>query len=232
MNKKKITAEAQHLQQSDSLDISENIEDYIDYLFRFMKNLMNLTVLWTQSMSDFACLWWTEKMQKTVWTARKTRHYETSEKTCAVEQHKKKTIQRTKTVQFQKSVHEVFKSEDIWKLMQWVEERSHLLSESSIMSKLIEMQENESMWEANTAEEKTNQLRAWFFSEKTETDLSDIEDFQYLQSVEQLSQIISEMISDVMSKQLLYSASEADKISNVFLKIISESFVKTAAALT
>ena len=45
MNKKKIAAEAQHLQQSDSLDISENIEDYIDYLFRFMKNLMNLTVL-------------------------------------------------------------------------------------------------------------------------------------------------------------------------------------------
>ena len=44
MNKKKIAAEAQHLQQSDSLDISENIEDYIDYLFRFMKNLMNLIV--------------------------------------------------------------------------------------------------------------------------------------------------------------------------------------------
>ena len=45
MNKKRIAAEAQHLQQSDSLNISENIEDYIDYLFRFMKNLMNLTVL-------------------------------------------------------------------------------------------------------------------------------------------------------------------------------------------
>ena len=44
MNKKKIAAGAQHLQQSDSLDTSENIEDYIDYLFRFMKNLMNLTV--------------------------------------------------------------------------------------------------------------------------------------------------------------------------------------------
>ena len=92
MNKKKIAAEAQHLQQSDSLDISENIEDYINYLLRFMKNLMNLTVFWTQSMSDFMCSWWTEKMQKTVWTARTTRHYETSEKTRAAEQHKKKTI--------------------------------------------------------------------------------------------------------------------------------------------
>src|SRR5947207_9096935 len=100
------------------------------------------------------------------------------------------------------------------------------------MPKLIEMQENESMWEANTAEEKANQLRAQFFSEKTETDLSNIEDFQYSQSVEQLPQIISEMISDVMSKQLSYSASEADEISNVFLKAMSESFVKTAAALT
>ena len=75
-------------------------------------------------------------------------------------------------------------------------------------------------------------MRAWFFSEKTETDLSDIEGFQYLQSVEQLPQIISEMMSDVMSKQLLYSASEADGISNVFLKTMSELFVKTAAALT
>ena len=35
-----------------------------------------------------------------------------------------------------------------------------------------------------------------------------------------------------MSKQLLYSASEADEISNVFLKTMSESFVKTAVALT
>ena len=68
------------------------------------------------------------------------------------------------------------------------------------MLKLIEMWENESMWEANTAEEKANQLRAQFFSEKTETDLSNIENFQYLQSVEQLLQIISEIISDVMSK--------------------------------
>src|SRR5947207_15374689 len=99
------------------------------------------------------------------------------------------------------------------------------------MPKLIEMQENESMWKANTAEEKTNQLRAQFFSEKTETDLSDIEDFQYLQSVEQLPQVISEMMSDVMSKQLLYSASEADEISNVFLKTMSESFIKTVTAL-
>ena len=62
------------------------------------------------------------------------------------------------------------------------------------------MQKNESMQKVNTAEEKTNQLRAQFFSEKTETDLSDIENFQYSQSVEQLSQIISEMMSDMMSK--------------------------------
>ena len=197
-----------------------------------MKNLMNLTVFWTQSMSDFVCFWWTEEVQEAVWTARTTRHYEISEKTCAAEQHKKKTIQRAKTVQFQKSVHEVFKSEDIWKLMQWIKERSHLSLKSFIMPKLIEMWKNESMWKANTAEEKANQLRAWFFSEKTETDLSDIEDFQYLQSVEQLLQVISEMMSDVMSKQLLYSASEADEIPNVFLKTMNESFVKTVTALT
>ena len=159
-------------------------------------------------------------MQETVWTARTTRHYKISEKTHAAEQHKKKTIQRAKTVQFQKSVHEVFKSEDIWKLMWWIKERSHLLSKSFIMLKLIEMQKNESMWEANTVEEKT------------ETDLSNIEDFQYLQSVKQLSQIISEIMSDMMSKWLLYSASEVNEISNAFLKTMSESFVKTATAFT
>src|SRR5204863_8178157 len=100
------------------------------------------------------------------------------------------------------------------------------------MPELIEMREDGSMWEANTAEEKANQLRAQFFPEKTEADLSDIEDFQYLQSVEQLLQVISEMMSDVMSKWLLYSASEADEIPNVFLKTMSESFVKTVTALT
>ena len=86
------------------------------------------------------------------------------------------------------------------------------------------------MWEANTAEEKANQLRAQFFPEETETDLSDIEGFQYPQSVEQLPQVTPEMMSDVMSKQLLYSASEMNDISNVFLKTMNESLIKTAAA--
>ena len=71
-----------------------------------------------------------------------------------------------------------------------------------------------------------------FFSEKVNTDLSDIEKYQYLQSVKQSSQITSEMMKDAMNKQLLYNMSDVNDIFNIFLKIMSKSFEQTVTVFT
>ena len=62
--------------------------------------------------------------------------------------------------------------------------------------------------------------------------MSDIKKYQYSQSVKQSSQITSEMMRNIMNKQLLFNTSNADDILNVFLRAMSKSFEQTAAVLT
>ena len=47
---------------------------------------------------------------------------------------------------------------------------------------------------------KVEILKDQFFPEKAEIDFSNIENYQYLQSVEQLLQVITEIISNIISK--------------------------------
>ena len=53
-----------------------------------------------------------------------------------------------------------------------------------------------------------------FFSEKSQTDLSDMNDFEYEQAVESLSQMIKNDILNIMNKQKKFSASDINKTLN------------------
>ena len=115
--------------------------------------------------------------------------------------------------------------------MHQVKERSHLPPESPIMPRLREMQDNGKAWKAVSAADKAELLRVQFFSEEANADLSNIESYQYLQSVKQLLQITPEIVNTVISQRLVFSAPEINNIPNIFLKIIKRSFEQAAAAL-
>ena len=93
------------------------------------------------------------------------------------------------------------------------------------MPRLKEVRKDESVWETDIAENKTALLKAQFFPKEADANLSNINNYYYPQSVEQLPQVIIDMVSDVISKHLSFSASGTDGIPNVFLKAISESFI-------
>ena len=57
-------------------------------------------------------------------------------------------------------------------------------------------------------------------------------DFEYEQAVESLSQMIKNDILNIMNKQKKFSASDIDEILNAFLKIMKKSFTEATAALT
>ena len=75
-------------------------------------------------------------------------------------------------------------------------------------------------------------LQCNFFSEKSQTDLNDMNDFEYEQAVKSLSQIIKNDILNIMNKQKKFSASDIDEILNAFLKTMKKSFAEATAALT
>ena len=71
-----------------------------------------------------------------------------------------------------------------------------------------------------------------FFLKKSQTDLSNMNDFEYEQAVESLSQMIKNDILNIMNKQKKFSASDIDEILNAFFKIMKESFTETTAVFT
>ena len=71
-----------------------------------------------------------------------------------------------------------------------------------------------------------------FFLKKSQTDLSNMNSFEYEQAVESLSQMIKNDILNIMNKQKKFSASDIDEIPNAFLKTMKKSFTEATAALT
>ena len=55
MNTEKITAEAQHFHILTHLITSEAIEQYIDYLMKFIKQLIRNIMLLVKSVADYFC---------------------------------------------------------------------------------------------------------------------------------------------------------------------------------
>ena len=71
-----------------------------------------------------------------------------------------------------------------------------------------------------------------FFLKKSQTDLSNMNDFEYEQAVELLSQMIKNDILNIMNKQKKFSASDIDEIFNAFLKTMRKSFAKVTVIFT
>ena len=55
MNTKRVTAEAQHLHILTHLTISEAIEQYTNYLVKFIKQLIRDTMSLVKSAADYFC---------------------------------------------------------------------------------------------------------------------------------------------------------------------------------
>ncbi len=80
-------------------------------------------------------------------------------------------------------------------------------------------------------QKKADMLWCSFFSEESQANLSNINDFEYEQAVESLLQIIKNDILNIMNKQKKFSTSDIDETLNTFLKIMRKSFAKAIAAL-
>ena len=97
MNMKKIIIKTQHFHILIHFIISEVIEQYTDYLMKFIKQLIRNTMLLVKSAADYFYSWWTLKINKAVCRARKTwRHENHDEKIMKVNKYKKKIICRVK----------------------------------------------------------------------------------------------------------------------------------------
>ena len=60
-----VSAEAQHLLQPQDLCITQDIDNYSNYLVQFTQDLIDVAVPWTKA-SSHAQPWWTEEVKELV----------------------------------------------------------------------------------------------------------------------------------------------------------------------
>ena len=81
-------------------------------------------------------------------------------------------------------------------------------------------------------QKKANMLQHNFFLKKSQTDLNDMKNFEYEQTIKSFSQIIKNDILNIMNKQKKFSISDINEILNVFLKSMRKLFAEAIAAFT
>jgi hypothetical protein len=106
MDREGIAAGGQHLRQPASLNTVEAIEEYTNYLFQFLNQLVEVTVPWSDPTPGYTCKWWTPKVRAAVHDARVARRNRApADVLLAVFKHKRKTIGQAKRAQFRQDVH-------------------------------------------------------------------------------------------------------------------------------
>ena len=66
MNIEDIVAEVQYLQSFRNLHSTTNIENYINYLLKFINQLIENMMLWFKLILKYNCRWWISEVQNTV----------------------------------------------------------------------------------------------------------------------------------------------------------------------
>ena len=75
-------------------------------------------------------------------------------------------------------------------------------------------------------QKKADMLQHNFFLKKSQTNLSNIKNFEYEQAVKSFLQMIKNDILNIMNKQKKFSIFDINKTLNAFLKIMREFFTK------
>src|SRR5438477_495635 len=107
MDQSGVAAAAAHLPQPEALTTAGQIEEYTSNLLGFLEDLVEKTVPMAKNVVGYSCQWWTAEVQERVQAARAARRQGASaEELRAINQSKKKAIQRAKMAHFRRKVHE------------------------------------------------------------------------------------------------------------------------------
>src|SRR2546430_11236660 len=93
MDHEGIAAGTQHLRQPGTLSSASEIEEYTEYLFGFLKDLVECTVPYANPSPGYACPWWTLEVKEAVQVAKVARHQRAPPEVMrSLYSHKKKAI--------------------------------------------------------------------------------------------------------------------------------------------
>jgi hypothetical protein len=220
------------------LATQEIVEDYTEYLVRFVQTLIDDTVPWA-CRSLRATAWWNpqinqavhlERQQKRQWL--RTRSEEDWTLLRTLNNSKKKLIQEAKRATFRTKVYEASQSLDgVWKLANWARTQGGKTPELPMIPPL-----HTSTGIATTRAEKEEALRNRFFPE-SEADLSDIQDttfadHTFTNSLSLPQAASEEEIAQAIASQKSKGAPGPDGVSTRFLKLMGQPLVKALTSLT
>ena len=70
MNSENIIAEAQHLQSLKNMHLLADLKNYINYLLKFINQLIKNIIFWFKLTSEYSYRWWTSEIQITIYHLR------------------------------------------------------------------------------------------------------------------------------------------------------------------
>ncbi len=214
---------------SSSLSIVEQIEVFANLIQSSIHKTIDAAVSWARFVPKSKSHWNQKCVDVVLTTRRKRRVWSTMrteqswQKYLRATNEKKKIIARKKKIEFRQTFRFFINSSSrLWRLVVWAKNKSHKSRKISKISALTERNAVEIILE--TIEDfafKTKMLHKHFFSNTTETNLSDLQTFIYRSAVaETKSRIQKNEIRQAIKRCKSDSVSELDDISNKILKIL------------
>jgi hypothetical protein len=232
-----IQAGAQHLRRLCTGALPADINQYTDYLVKFIQDLAGHTVPWAKP-STRATPWWTpeieslvrqERHERRIWT--NTGDLQAQRRHQALGQEKKRAIAWEKRRAFREEVHAAAESpEGIWRLARWARLKGHKSPELPTMPTL-----QTANGRAETFDEKAEALSQRFFPESP-ADIRDIadttfEDHTFRNPLPSMCHATTDEIRNALKTQKSYKAPGADGIPAGFLKNMGEPLVSALTSL-
>ena len=198
------------------LNSREDIDLRVDEITAAIQRSIEKTVPWSRP-SPRARSFWNGRCDAVTKEARRqrrawqeSRSLEDWEALKSAYARKKKVIQKAKTLDFRRGIHEASQSpEGIWRLARWAKDKSHLPQELPQFPALVK-----EGGMADTFETKVEVLKEKFFPPPQAADLGDINDAEYPARVDSPCGITVEEVEQAIRRCHADKAPGPDKIPN------------------
>jgi hypothetical protein len=208
-----------------SIQSNEQINTRVCEITQALQEAIEQSVLWAR-LSTRTKDYWNQECKEAVYEARQAYYDLLRERTPTTESRLKElrnrkiaTIRRHQRRQFRSQLAETTKkSQGAWKLMKWAKERGGQPRPLPQLPQLIVTDRDGTKKIATTFQEKVDMLRAKFFPEPREADLTDIDGVYYPEPIETPNEVLEKEVLEALRWVANDKAPGPDQIPNRVLK--------------
>ena len=236
MDRDAVRAGSEHLRVQRGFISREQIDLYVDYLQKFVLDLIDHTVpLRRQTAAGpVRQRWWNPEVERLVRAERQARRRGApDEEIRQINREKREALRKARRADFRQAVHDAKdRPGSIWKLARWGKERSHQPPEPPTVPTLVyKTSQDSEAKKATTFQEKVEAFGRQFFPPVPEADLGNMEGYAYPEEVEVPPRITEDMVGRELKRAAPNKAPGPDGIPNGFLQAMGSPLIRALQEL-